>query len=70
MDASATGFASPWLFCTINLNREKGVWNCEWLDDLPCDTNTTFCTNILGALQETDNETTFAMNVPVCIVYC
>ena len=63
------GIFGPWLFCTINLNRENGRWCCEWLDDLrqkhrllhdfPC-----FC-----ALQETDNWTNFAVDVPGHIVY-
>ena len=26
--------SSPWLLCTITLNREKGDWCCEWFVDL------------------------------------
>ena len=63
MDASAKGFASPWLFCTINLNREKGVWSCEWLDDLRYKHHTLHEYPCFYALQQTENWTTSAMNV-------
>ena len=61
---SATRMFGPWLFCTISPNRENRRWCCEWLDDLrhkhrfvndfPC----------VYALQETDNWTISAMDVP------
>ena len=55
--------------CTINLNREEGDWCCEWLDDLRHKHHILHDYPSVYALQETDNWTTSAMNVPSYIVY-
>ena len=67
--APATEASSPWLFCTINLNREKGDWCCEWLDDLRHKHHFLDGCSCFFALQETDSWTTSAVNVPGYIVY-
>ena len=63
------GILGPWLFCTINLNRENGDGVVSgWTT---CDTSTYFCMTfrVFYALQETDNWTISAMYVPGHIVY-
>ena len=65
----ATEASSPWLFCTINLNREKGEWCCEWLDDLRHKHHILHDYPCFYTLQETDNWTTSSINGPGYIVY-
>ena len=60
----ATEASSPCLFCTINLNREKGDWCCDCLDDLRHKHHILHELLCFYSLQETDNWTTSAMNVP------
>ena len=67
--APATVASSPWLLRTINLNREKGEWCCEWLDDLRHKHHILHDFPCFYALQETDNWKTSAMNVPGYTVY-
>ena len=64
VSASATEASTPWLFCTINLNREKCDWCCEWLDDLRHKHHILHEFHCFYALQEIDHWTTSAMNVP------
>ena len=61
--------SSPWLLCTITLNREKGVWCCEWFVDLRHKHHILYELPCFYALQETDHWTTSAMNVRGYIVY-
>ena len=63
------GQSGPWLFCTINLNRENGDRCCEWLDELRHKHSFLHDIHYFCALQETDIWTTSAMNVPKYIVY-
>ena len=65
----ATGQSGPWLFWTVNLNRENGDWYYEWLDDLRHKHRFLHESPCLYALQETDNSTTSAMNLPGYIAY-
>ena len=51
-------------FRTINLNREKGDWCCEYLDDLRHKHHFLHDYSCFFALQETDSFTTSSMNVP------
>ena len=66
---ASTTEASPWLFCTIELNREKGDWCCEWLDDLRHKHHILHELPCFYVLQETDHWTTSARNVPGYSVY-
>ena len=56
-------------FATINLNRENRRWCCEWLDDLRHKHRLLHDFSCFYALQETDNWTISAMDVPGHIVY-
>ena len=62
------GVLSPWLCCTIDLDREKGDCCCEWLDALRHRHHFLHDCHCFYALQGTDKWTTSAMNVPGYIV--
>ena len=56
-------------FAPFISTEKKGDWCCEWLDDLKHKHHMLHEFSCFYALQETDNWTTFAMNVPGYIVY-